>query len=280
MTQLLNDYSLEITAKDEQGLSETSRLLADGTDVSVTFLPTENFDSRVTAATTVRRLGLVPIPHISARRLQDAAELEHFLQRLVADAAVDHVFVIAGDPPAPLGPFEDSLSIIRSGALVRHGIRRVGIAGYPDGHPVISDEKLWDGLKSKLAELDAQHLSHEIITQFSFDADAVLDWLKRVRDAGITTPVKIGIPGPANVKSLLRYAKRCGVGVSARVMVKYGLSLTRVLSPAGPDALVTELETHLDPAIHGKVSVHLYPFGGIRRTVEWVAQYRQAVCAA
>ena len=275
MARLTDRYSLEITAKDEQSLREARPYIAPLTEVSITFLPTELPESRIAAAVAVQREGLIPVPHIAARRLDSAPHLDTFLQRLSNEAGVDRVFVIAGDSAQPLGPFEDSLAIIQSGCLARHGIRRVGIAGYPEGHPTIAHDKLWQALKSKQAALAAQDHSCEIVTQFSFDADAILIWLKRLRDEGILTPVKIGIPGPASVRSLLRYAARCGVSASSRVMAKYGLSLSKLLSPAGPDALVAELEAHLHPSIHGEVSTHLYPFGGIQRAVEWVQQYHE-----
>ena len=275
MTRLTDRCSLEITAKDEQSLREARPYLAPGTEVSITFLPTDLLGSCVAAAVAIRHEGLIPIPHLSARRLESAADLETFLTRLSNEAAVDRVFVIAGDSAEPQGPFADALAIIQSGSLARHGMGRVGIAGYPEGHPTIPHDKLWQALKSKQEALAAQNHSCEIVTQFSFDADAILIWLKRLRDEGILTPVKIGIPGPASVRSLLRYAARCGVGASSKVMAKYGLSLSKLLSPAGPDALVAELEAHLHPSIHGEVSTHLYPFGGIQRAVEWVHQYHE-----
>ncbi|MEI9852331.1 MAG: hypothetical protein WDN24_17385 [Sphingomonas sp.] len=48
----------------------------------MTFLPGEQLDARVEAAAAVERLGLLPVPHLSARRLTSAAELEGYLDRL------------------------------------------------------------------------------------------------------------------------------------------------------------------------------------------------------
>jgi methylenetetrahydrofolate reductase (NADPH) len=86
--------------------------------------------------------------------------------------------------------------------------------------------------------------------------------------------VKIGIPGPTSVKSLLNFAARCGVRTSSRVMSKYGLSLAKLVNQAGPDVLVWDLEANLHHAIHGDVRMHLYPFGGVLKTVEWVRNFR------
>ena len=48
------------------------------------------------------------------------------------------------------------------------------------------------------------------------------------------------------------------------------------LTTTGPDALIKDLARGLDPARHGEVLLHFYPFGGLRRTAEWVRDFRQA----
>jgi methylenetetrahydrofolate reductase (NADPH) len=158
-------------------------------------------------------------------------------------------------------------------------VRNVGIAGYPEGHPDFSAEKLWQALRDKhMALTDLGH-SYDILTQFGFDAKPVLEWLARLRDTGITAPVRVGVPGPATVKTLLRFAARCGVGASASVMAKYGVSITRLLNTAGPDALITELAGSIDPARHGEVALHLYPFGGLARTARWARDFSAGISA-
>jgi methylenetetrahydrofolate reductase (NADPH) len=107
----------------------------------------------------------------------------------------------------------------------------------------------------------------------------VLDWLAKLRDGGIAAPVRIGVPGPASVKTLLRFAARCGVGASASVMAKYGVSITKLLNTAGPDALIAELAASIDPARHGEVVLHFYPFGGLAKTAQWVRDFSTSVGA-
>ena len=258
-------------------LAAVRQLTAPGTEVSITFLPGEERDARIDAAAAVRRAGMTPVPHIAARRIPSLEELDDFLGGLSHRAQVDRVFVVAGDSvDQPEGPFKDALALIRSGRLARYGVRKVGITGYPDGHPSISETQLWEALKRKHDTLTALGHSCEIVSQFSFDAEAVMRWLARLREAHIATPVKIGIPGPASVKSLLRFAARCGVGASTRVMAKYGLSLSKLLSSAGPDALVEELQANLEPMRHGEVRLHLYAFGGLERTARWAHEFRSA----
>src|SRR5579859_101475 len=272
---LLDKYSIEMTAKDVPHLEAAADIIPQGTKIPVTFLPGETFEMRIAAAKRVRDLGFVPIPHISARRLRSQEELEGFLSQLQREVGTDHAFVVAGDPAQPMGPYEDALSIIRSGLLAKYGIRRIGISGYPEGHPDIGNERLWQAKRDKQAAILERGHDFAVVTQFSFDAAPVLTWLEQVRKAGIDALVRVGVPGPASVKRLLAFATRCGVGASTKVMKKYGLSLTQLMSKAGPDQLIREYAAGLDPARHGEVLMHFYPFGGLRATAEWVRDFRE-----
>lgn len=269
---LLHGFSIEITARDHDKVGSLQGRIPPCTPISITFLPGEDFESRVLAACRVREAGFTPVPHISARRLGSAVELDAFLAALTGRADVDRVFVVAGDIADPAGPFDDALSVIRSGALARHGIGQVGIAGYPEGHPGISDAALDRALFDKLEALEAAGQRSWIATQFSFDADPVLDWLTALRER-TAVPVRVGVAGPASIKALLRFAARCGVGVSAKVMAKYGLSLTQLLGSAGPGPLIEEMSERLKPGVHGDVRLHFYPFGGLEKTADWIADF-------
>lgn len=273
---LARDFSIEITAKDVVGLAEAKPFIPSGTRLSVTYLPGEEMQARVAAAISVRQSGFEPVPHLSARRIASAAELELYLEALVSKAGVREVFVVAGDPDAPLGPYEDALAIIRSGVLSRFGIRNVGISGYPEGHPLISKPVLQRAMLDKVAELERQNLDYAITTQFGFDEEPILDWLAGVRAAGVTCRVKLGVPGPTSIATLVRFAARCGVGASATVLRKYGISITRLIGSAAPDKLVDALATELNPEIHGDVGLHIYPFGGLKRSAVWVKDYSEA----
>lgn len=276
--ELLRNYSLEITARDEDGLAALGGRLRPAMPVSITFLPGDEMDRLAAIAGHVRALGLTPVPHISARRIRSAERLDTFLDALREAGATDRVFVVAGDPREPMGPYEDALAVIRSGKLAAAGVRQVGIAGYPEGHAQIPAAKLRDAMAAKLAEIAASGQTAEIVTQFSFDAEPVLHWLEELRQDGIETPVRIGLAGPASAKALLHFAARCGVEASRKVLSKYGLSLTRLLGTATPDRLIDSLAASLDPARHGEVHAHLYPFGGVAKAVDW-AEDRVAAAA-
>lgn len=272
---LLADLSLEMTGKDVDDLIEAAPLLPLGTRVHVTFLGNEDLAMRVAAARAVSTNGLVPVPHISARRLRDQAELEEFLAALRDADASANVFVVGGDPPVPAGPYPDSETIIRSSLLPRYGVRHVSIAGYPEGHPDIPGQALWHALESKVQALEEQGLEGTIMTQFGFDEAPVLAWLEELRARGILLPVRIGVPGPAGVKRLLGFARRFGIGANAMIVKKYGFSLTNLLGAAGPDRFLAALAAGYDPARHGAAKLHFYTFGGIAATATWADAFRR-----
>lgn len=275
INRLLADYSFEMTAKDMNELDSASGLVPVGTLVNVTFLGNEDTDMRLKAATTAREAGFVPVPHIAARRVADRRELDGFLASLSAEAAVSRVVVVGGDPSEPIGPYPGALEVINSGLLEAHGVQHVSIGGYPEGHPDISAPVLWRALEDKCAALAERGLGGSIITQFGFDAEAVVRWIGEVRDRGIRLPIRVGVPGPAGARRLLKYAKRFGASTSAGIVQKYGLSLTNLVGSAGPDRFVRDLAAGLDPDEHGIVRLHFYTFGGLAATATWIRDFRE-----
>lgn len=273
---LLREFSLELTGKDAAALREASATIPAGTHINITYLATEDLDTRVAAAATIVELGFVPVPHIAARRLGSTEELEQFLDRLQQVGASERVFVVAGDPHEPEGPFADALTVITSGILKRYGVRAVGISGYPDGHPAISAERLWRALEDKVSTLAGADHDVSVTTQFGFDAAAVRTWIGQVRERGVTVPIRIGVPGPAGVRRLLGYARRFGVASSAGVVQKYGFSITNLLGTAGPDQFVAEIAASSAGGNAGDVRLHLYTFGGLSATARWAIAFKDA----
>jgi methylenetetrahydrofolate reductase (NADPH) len=278
--ELMKDFSLEMTGKDIPALIEARPLIPLGTRINVTFLGNEDLDMRVAAAKAVRELGFVPVPHISARRLKSRQQLEEFLGRLQEVDATGHVFVVGGDPTQPEGPYPDSLAVINSGILQQFGVREVGIAGYPEGHPDISTDTLWRALEEKSAALEEHGFDPLIVTQFAFDSAPVAGWVDAVRARGIKAPIRIGTPGPAGVKRLLGFARRFGIGATAMIVKKYGFSLTNLMGVAGPDNFVNDLAAVLaehaageGPGLGGQIGLHFYTFGGLAETAGWVRRF-------
>jgi methylenetetrahydrofolate reductase (NADPH) len=269
---ITDGFSLEITAKDVAALTKAAPHIPPATPIAVTFLPGEALEARITATKAVRSLGFEPMPHFSARRLTSYEEFTTYLQQATRDAGVKRCFVIAGDCAEPAGPFSDSSSLIATGEFERAGITAIGIGGHPDGHPNMTPDECWAVLEKKRRDIESRGMAPLIVTQFGFDPDAVLGWLQELRNRGINCPVRIGVPGPANIATLVRFAARCGVSATSSVMSKYGVSLTKLIGTAGPDKLVDEIAAKVDKT-HGPMRLHFYPFGGLERTVTWINEY-------
>jgi methylenetetrahydrofolate reductase (NADPH) len=263
-----------MTAKDIAALQDAAPLIPVDTPLSVTFLPGEDPAARVAATVAVRKLGFEPMPHFSARRILSEDDFEGYLKAVVKEAGVTRCFIVAGDPADAMGPYSDTSALLATGAFEHAGIKAIGIGGHPEGHPVMSKDECWAVLDAKVREIERRGMAALIVTQFGFDSGALLDWLKELRVRGIDTPVRIGIPGPASVKSLLRFAARCGVGASTAVLKKYGFSVANLLGTAGPDRLVDDFAQKLAPE-HGLIRLHFYPFGGLVKTAEWIASYNK-----
>jgi methylenetetrahydrofolate reductase (NADPH) len=261
---------LEVTAKDIAQVEAAKTAIPPGTPINIAFLGNETHAQRVNAARLIRASGFEPVPIISARRLHSQHDLDGLLSSLVREAAPSRFMLVGGDPATPAGPFVDSLALLRSGVLERYSIRHAGIVAYPEGHPRIDTDMLWRSLKWKLAFLRDAGCSVEITTQFGFDADAVLRWIERLRREGVDAPVRVGVPGPAGVGKLLRFAKQFGAVTSAGVVRRYGLSLANLLQRVGPERFWDRLAAGRDRRDLGTVLYHLYPFGGIIDGVRWM----------
>ncbi|UQN14167.1 methylenetetrahydrofolate reductase [Gulosibacter sp. ACHW.36C] len=270
----MRDFSLEITSRDVAAIPAAAELIPAGTRINVTFLSNEEPATTVAAARAVLDAGFVPVPHLAARRIRSLDVFMSLLEQLQAAGVAEHLFLIAGDPAQPEGPFSDAASLIRAVRLADYGVREVGIAGYPEGHPNIATDVLWASLDEKLGELRTQGLAPVVVTQFGFDADAVATWVGEVRARGYDGPIRVGAPGPAGVKRLLRYASRFGVTSSAGIVRKYGFSLANLMGTAGPDTFIRSLQDAVarDAAL-GEVAMHFYTFGGLDATAAWARDF-------
>ena len=271
---LLVDCSLGVGWKDIDELQQITAIVPTGTRVHVGFLDSDDLAMRLETVRAVRRSGFLPVPIIAARRLRSRGMLLEYLAVLRAEGASGSVLIVGGDPAESLGPYPDATSVIGSGLLEKHAVRRVSMAAHPAGHPAVTDQVLWQALAGKAAALEQRGLDASVVTQFGFDAALVLTWLAAARARGLTMPVRVSVPGPASVRRLVWYASRCGVTVSAIVAREYGLSLTDLRATAGPERFIRALASGYDMRIHGEVKLHFNSFSGIAATARWISEFQ------
>jgi methylenetetrahydrofolate reductase (NADH) len=261
--------SVEISSHGHQ-LPELKDQFAAGTDVTITFLPGDNYHQNIETASALRRAGFNPVPHIAAREIVSREALDDFLARLRGEADVRRVLLIAGDVVAARGPFKSSGEIRASGLLQAHGIGRVSVAGHPEGHPYLDDAGMLAVLQAWRDWQRETGTRVDIVTQFCFESAPILKFLGRLSSCGIDLPVIVGLAGPATPATLTKFALRCGIGNSMRALRgqigRYG----RLLTDAGPDDVVRGLETAPRPATEAIAGFHLFPFGGLRKARNWL----------
>ena len=273
LNHLIQGASIEATPRQILGTPALSTMLSAGQSVYVPFLPKADFSETLAACHRLLAEGFVPVPHLPARAVSSEMQLDSWLSDL-AGSGVDRLLLIAGDTGAPRGPFTDTLAVLESGLLMRHGFRRIGIAGHPDGHPVASATELKRALAVKQTYARQTDTRLWIVTQFTFAAQAVVGWLNEHTFDLSPWPVYVGLPGPTGLKTLLAYAAQCGVGSSAKQVLKRP-GTTRLLRAWTPDGVVDNLAHHR--ALHPDsplAGIHLFPFGGLQRTAQWLDSRR------
>ncbi len=263
---LWHDWSLEATLPRGKDISALADSLEPNRRVYLSNLPRKSNATQIEAATALSRAGLEPVPHLAARKIHDQDELRDYLDAMQSEAGIQRLLVIAGDQSHPRGPYASSLDIISDEAFLRAGIREIGIAGYPEGHPLIGEDAVEEALAAKLDAALLAGIDVEIVTQFCFDAGAIVTWHEKLRSRGIVCPIRIGLAGPASAKTLLKLALRCGVNLPLRQTNV----ATRLLRGNSVDDIVPTLEASSVARDKWRtVSLHFYSFGGIPETARW-----------
>lgn len=268
--KLFRDFSIEILPEDTERYSDFREHLPVGTRVYVAYTG-ENAAGVVRAAEALRRQGMIPVPHLPARRITSKRALSSFVDALRASAGIEEVLLIAGDCSEAAGPFSASIDILRTGLLERSGITGFAVAGHPEGHRSVDAESLRRALVEKRAYAEGAGLAMHVITQFCFDTAQLIRWCRDIRENVVPgVPVDVGIPGLAKMTTLLRFAKSCGVGTSLSMLTKnFGRAL-QLSTNYSADQMILELARQKGAARQPLFrSVHLFPFGSFERTAAW-----------
>ena len=278
VTEMLHGFSIEVNPSESKVVDAAPGRLDPGTEVFLTWIPGADPMDTVAPAAKLRRAGLFPVPHIGARHIQSAAQLDELAARLAGDAGVDRVLIIAGDREKPAGPYDSSLAVMQNGAFQKAGIIRTAVGGFPEGNPNIPDPVLVEALTAKLKFARSAGLQMSIVTQFCFDAAPIVTWLRDVRARGIDVPVRVGLAGPAGLIALTRYAIRCGVGNSFRVLTEKP-SFAKLLVEKGPEPIIHEIAAGIGPSNGsglpmGVAGLHFFVFGGFNKTCDWIGSHR------
>jgi methylenetetrahydrofolate reductase (NADPH) len=233
--------------------------------LTLTCSPRHGLDAALDMACRLRELGHVVVPHVAARMLRGPEHLDALLARMAA-AGIADVFLVGGDVEQPLGPYSSALDVIADLRAHPQAPRSIGVAAYPEGHPLIDPHTLADALQRK-----APHADY-MVTQICFDPDVLLRWIAATRAGGVQLPLFVGVPGAVHRRKLLEISMRVGVGASVK-FIRNQRGLRRLVSR--PLAATERLTGAVAPLIGGDLGIagfHFFTFNRLVETKRFVDQ--------
>src|SRR5512137_2637252 len=250
ITDFMAGFSLEATPGTAAKTADFRGLLRAGHTVYITALPGADFADTVAVARRLRNEGFNPVPHLAARSIASTTVFEDHLRRITGEAGVTQVLLIGGSVTTPVGAVSDTMQLLATGLLDKHGIRKIGVAGHPEGSPDMPDAAIAAALKWKNDFARRTGAELYLVTQFCFEAEPIIRWDRAIQAEGNRLPIHIGIPGLATIKTLLAHAKACGIGPSMRFLTRQAMNVTKLLTVSAPDRLVCALAHYraTDPA--------------------------------
>jgi methylenetetrahydrofolate reductase (NADPH) len=246
-----------------RGIEAKVEQLPVGAQVTVTASPSHGLGRTVELAERLAASGYVVVPHLAARMVSSRRELIVVVERLAA-AGIDQAFVVGGDASPPAGPYSEAGDLLDELAGLDHPFTRIGVGGYPEGHPLIPDDKLLEALRRK-----QPHAAY-VVTQLCFDADVLAAWEQTIRAEGIDLPVVVGLPGVVDRRRLAAISLQTGVGASLRYLRKNRDQLSALLRSRryDPTTLTRAVAVRLrDKDLNA--GVHLFTFNQLESTRAW-----------
>ena len=270
--KFLNSYSIETTPNVYAKYGGFSEFLSKDHDVYITYLPDENSNNVVNTAKKLREEGYEVIPHLPARTIVNVNELEKYLGDLANVSGCTKILIIGGGGNQA-GNISSTMDVLKSDFLSKFNFKFVGVAGHPEGSPDISNDNLDLAIKEKNNFSKNVDFQMYIATQFFFEAKSLVDWEKHLNSLGNSLPIHAGIPGPASIKTLINYARSCGIGNSLRFISKQAFNLTKLATLSTPDKLIYDLANYINTNQSTKLeNIHFYAFGGMKKTADWLNQ--------
>ena len=211
-----------------RSLDAAIEALPPASTVSVTASPAKGLAATQEITEQLLEAGHNAVPHISARLVTDRSHT-NALAAWLRGSGIEEIFLVGGDVVEP-GHYHDALSFLEDLLECDHGLKRLGVTAYPDGHPLIESGVLQEALHDKQATLAEAGLAGYCSTQMCFDATRIVDWLREERLAGMSLPVHLGIAGVVDRAKLLSIGVRLGIGTSLRYLRKNRRAVTKLMA--------------------------------------------------
>ncbi len=267
----LNTYSIETTPNVYEKYGNFSEFLSKKHNIYITYLPDEKSENVIKTAKKLKLEGYDVIPHLPARTIINKNSLEKYIGELANVSGCSKILIIGGGGKQA-GEISSSIDVLRTDLLSKFQFKHVGVAGHPEGSPDISNEDLDIAIKEKNEFAKNVDFNMYLATQFFFEAKSLIDWEKHLFKIGNKLPIHAGIPGPASIKTLINYARSCGIGNSLRFISKQAFKLTKLATLSTPDKLMFDLADYIRKNKDTNLTkIHFYAFGGIKKTSDWLS---------
>jgi len=232
--------------------------------VTVTTSRARGLERTLELAGELARRGFEVVPHVPARLIADGEQVKRILDRL-GEIGVHDILAIAGDADQPAGQFASALELLVTMSELGHGLDEIGITGYPESHPFISDAQTIESMFEKAP------FATYVVSQLCFEPVVIAGWITAVRARGTDLPIHIGIPGVVSRARLLRISTKVGVGESIRYLRKQRNVLARLLVRGGytPSILIRGLTPLLEEPENRIGGFHVFTFNELAETERW-----------
>jgi methylenetetrahydrofolate reductase (NADPH) len=251
-----------------RGAQEKLNVVPAGTKITITCSPKFGLGRTLEYAELAVKAGREVVPHLAARQVAGKAELRDVVRR-IDDLGITDLYVIGGDADEPAGRYRAAAEILEDLAGLDHGLKRIGVGCYPEGHPKISDDALLGALRRK------QAYATYMVSQLCFDAKALVRWLRATRAAGIELPLRVGLAAPLKTTRLMELSLKIGVGSSIRYLTKQHGFVGNLLAGGAyhPEQLLYAIGDVLAAGDLNIEGVHLFSFNQVDITAAWQRRF-------
>ena len=141
VTQLLTDWTVEVTPEAAKKVDDFRNHLKLGTEVYIPYLPGSKFEDTIATAEKLKSEGMNPVPHLAARSIPSELWLKRNLETMKGHVGLNHVLLIAGDIDTPVGEFCDTIQILDTGLFERIEIPKFSFSSSNNSSPSFASKK-------------------------------------------------------------------------------------------------------------------------------------------
>ena len=165
----------------------------DATQVFVTWRHNEAIKQFCETCVKLSEAGLNVVPHMVARNLGSADEFQKLLLQFNQCSGIKSLLLLSGDAVSAAGPYHCAMDLLSDENFWQANIKKIFVAGYPQGHAFILREELDTSLQQKVDYAHSQHLELEVITQLCTSMADSVGWALATK-ARHNMNVRVSVP--------------------------------------------------------------------------------------